>query len=1109
MVVFIAISKTLLLYFSFDNLGVLLLFLTGFILEILLGLYFFKFFEVYKKKFVFFKFSNLDYFLFSVMIYLLAFGLFSFDIIEKHLGLFVLALTVIFSLRIFPIEKTYIVTSMVAVGAFSVTFEYLYLLFMILSSVSLINFKDVGKYWFVCFSSVVFAIMVFIFKLFTFFEYFSLIFAVFCFVCMPQKLVSKWQNLFEQDAMQIILSKAQTNKIESVSHKLEIMSQTLLSMHQNFKMLLVGKIDRKCASAELVQDVINRCCKDCENYRFCFMQNINKKQMLGEFLLTAIDSGGVDENRLNNGMQTYCMKKSILINEVNQIASWYLSYEKAMKTEDESKLIVASELNNFSNIFSNFAKIAKKDVKINKNSSKILKESLLNGLIDAKEVLIFENENGLDSVCVVASNETLIKTDLLEVIEKNIRNKMKLKEINHLEFSGLGLATFIPTGRFRLDVAVSSKAKDKRNGDNVVVSKIGDNKYFVAIADGMGHGEGASKTSSMVLSLIKSMFEVGIDDELVVESVNKLLVPAGLDGFSTLDACVVDIEKETATFIKMGASVSVIKHKNTSDIVVSKSLPIGVIQNIKPTITKVPLILGDVLFLASDGVVDSFASIEEFKAFINDTKIYNLQKHLDNIIFDAEYQSKHLDDMTIIGINLLKNSWKWVNIILGEIMLEYLIDDKFVSKEDKIAVGVSGGADSMVLLWGLLDKQKEIGFDLHVININHHIRGKESDDDSLFVEKFCKDKKIKHTIVDVDVKKLKADQKMTLEESARKARYDAFYKIMKKEKLNKLFLAHHKNDQVETILMHILRGSGISGACGMKDSNVIFRPLLNFDKKQILKIADEHGIKFVNDETNDCNEYSRNYLRNVVIPAIEQKYPKAVDAIFEFGKKCKNVQKYIENNVKNENIEINDGFILLKDVVFQEDSVLIREYIKRIFEMFQVFADVEAKHYEMIVKLSNAKVNTCIDLPHDICAGKTYAGIKFFKKTMKTLVADAFDFSIGEIKVGENKKIICEFVEADDVVYGEGVLYADYGKISTDAVWRTRRVGDVFAKLGTGSKKLNDYFTDKKIENLTRDDVFVLATSNQVLVVAGHDVSEKVKIDGETEQIVAIKLVNG
>ena len=227
-------------------------------------------------------------------------------------------------------------------------------------------------------------------------------------------------------------------------------------------------------------------------------------------------------------------------------------------------------------------------------------------------------------------------------------------------------------------------------------------------------------------------------------------------------------------------------------------------------------------------------------------------------------------------------------------MLEYLIDDKFVETSDGIAVGVSGGADSMVLLWALLDKQKEVGFDLHVVNVNHHIRGIASDEDSAFVEDFCKAKKIKYTIVDVDAKKIKADKKMTLEEAARNARYEAFESVMKKEHLNKLFLAHHKNDQVETILMHLFRGSGISGACGICDTDKIFRPLIGFSKEELLKLAKEHGIKFVTDETNQDNAYARNYVRNVVIPDIEKMYPNVVDAIFEFGKKCKNMQKFIE-----------------------------------------------------------------------------------------------------------------------------------------------------------------------------------------------------------------------
>ncbi len=440
-------------------------------------------------------------------------------------------------------------------------------------------------------------------------------------------------------------------------------------------------------------------------------------------------------------------------------------------------------------------------------------------------------------------------------------------------------------------------------------------------------------------------------------------------------------------------------------------------------------------------------------------------------------------------------------------MLEYLIDDKFVSKNDKIAVGVSGGADSMLLLWALLDKQKQVGFDIFVINVNHHIRGLASDEDSAFVEKFCKTKKIPHKIIDVDAKALKNTQKTTLEEAARKARYDAFFKVMKEEKLNKLFLAHHKNDQVETILMHIFRGSGILGACGMQEQNNIFRPLLNFEKSEILNLAKEHGVKFVTDETNADNAYARNYVRNVVIPEIEKMYPSAVNAIYQFGEKCKLTQKFIENHVKMQNIEVCKDFIVLKDTVFAEDFLVVREYIKKVFEMLGIFADIEAKHYSLISGLFEAEVNTCIDLPHATVAGKTYNGIKFFKKSKQKPLQE-FEFVVGELVLEGVGKIKSRFVSADEVFYEKDVLFVDYGKVSTEAVWRTRKLGDMFAKFGTGSKKLNDYFTDKKIENLFRDKIPVLASGNQILVVAGEDISENVKLDAETEQIVEIRFVS-
>lgn len=175
----------------------------------------------------------------------------------------------------------------------------------------------------------------------------------------------------------------------------------------------------------------------------------------------------------------------------------------------------------------------------------------------------------------------------------------------------------------------------------------------------MGHGKLAGKTSNMILELIKNLFIVGIDLELIIDSVNKLLLPVGLENFSTLDAVIVDLRLKKCTFIKLGSSVSLIKHENRTEIIICESLPVGIVQNLKPTIIVKDIKESDVIMLASDGVVDSFGEIENYKIFVNDQKINNLQRFTDNLIFELKMQpNKHQDDMSIIALKLLKNSLK-------------------------------------------------------------------------------------------------------------------------------------------------------------------------------------------------------------------------------------------------------------------------------------------------------------------------------------------------------------------------------------------------------------------------------------------------------------------
>lgn len=653
---FVVLSNVLFLYYSLSDLTSLWHFGVSLALQILLLFFFAKFFKVLKSKTIFFKFSHSDFLVFSLMALMLSIGLFSFVYLEKYFGLFLALCPVVLLCKILPTEKYFTVILTLAIGALIATTNIIYLILITISALVLLEIKAISKYIYSVICLCLFAIFALIFNLFDVFSLISMFFAVFVYVVIPKVYIEKVSSLFEIDSLSIVTKTADQQRVNEIKNRLMLMSSTFSGMQNDFKFLVVGKINRESASTELACDVIKKCCSECENFKNCFYENINKKAIFERLMLKAIEGEQVEQSDLSNGIQAYCFKTGIVVSEINQTAKMFHSYEAAVKTEDVSKLIISNELGNFADIFANFSKNLSAVQMVNSRLSKILKDRLMNGLVDSKEVVIFENENGIENISVILPNEQVMKREVVEIISKVTRVRVKVEKVKHLEFSGLSLVSFSVIPKLSASFAVSSKSKEDKNGDSTIITKLSGNKFFVAIADGMGHGGGANKISSMVLSLIRSMFQVGLDEKLILESVNKLLLPAGLDNFTTLDACVIDLENLSASFIKLGSSVSVLKHKNTSEIVSCESLPIGIVQNIKPTIIKKQISAGDMIFLASDGVVDSFSNIETYKCFVNDAKIYNMQKFLDNVVGDAEVQgARHPDDMTIIGINLLKN----------------------------------------------------------------------------------------------------------------------------------------------------------------------------------------------------------------------------------------------------------------------------------------------------------------------------------------------------------------------------------------------------------------------------------------------------------------------
>ena len=425
---------------------------------------------------------------------------------------------------------------------------------------------------------------------------------------------------------------------------------------------------------------------------------------------------------------------------------------------------------------------------------------------------------------------------------------------------------------------------------------------------------------------------------------------------------------------------------------------------------------------------------------------------------------------------------------------------KMFKNGDKVAVACSGGIDSMCLLHYLFSNKKQWNIDVCAVNVDHQIR-ENSSDDSSFVENYCKENGILCYKFAINVPQLAKEQKNGLEETARTARYKIFETLLQKGIVNKIAIAHHQQDQVETILLNIFRGTGLKGASGMKEVQSGFiRPFLNTSKAEINCYAKENNIPFVTDQTNNDTTYSRNFLRLSILPQL-RKYWKSIDSnIINFSKICKQDDEYILSTIDFDDIIFEANMARIPQRYFALPSSLQNRILKYAFEKLNLTKDIEKRHLDILKSLAKTGENgSKISLPNGLKASLEYDSLtiyvpknnsKFCQKDFKT-GKTVFE-NYAEVKIKKTNKFEINM---------QNIHIIDAKKLPKDAKWRTRQNGDVFTKFGSGEKKLKDYLIDKKIPNRLREQIPVLASENEIYCVLGYEISDKVKVDSSTKSV--------
>ncbi|MBQ8559632.1 MAG: tRNA lysidine(34) synthetase TilS [Tyzzerella sp.] len=456
---------------------------------------------------------------------------------------------------------------------------------------------------------------------------------------------------------------------------------------------------------------------------------------------------------------------------------------------------------------------------------------------------------------------------------------------------------------------------------------------------------------------------------------------------------------------------------------------------------------------------------------------------------------------------------------------EYAAKWHMLEKEDKVIAGVSGGADSICLLFVLLELQKKIPFELIAVHVNHGLRGEAADADEAYVKEICRQQNILCLSYSENVELIAKNRKQSTEEAGRDIRREAFQRALEQYGGTKIALAHHKNDNVETFFMNLARGTGIKGMGGIRPvAGNIIRPLLCVERSEIEQYLQDRKISYCIDQTNATDDYTRNRIRNNVIPYLESEVnAQAVSHIDSAMEQLRELQVYIEEQV-NQYFgacvkEQGTGYLVAKEEFEKSPKIFQSLVLKKVLvQICKKEKDMEAVHLKDLQELFGKQVGRKVDLPYGMEGRRVYEGLSIREKSGAETDKKECQISC---KVGEKQEIFCGSQKITCRIFEKnigtpiclqkgGAKWFDYGIIASEICVRTRRPGDYISIHSSGKKqKLKSFFINEKIPQEKRDEILLVADGNHILWIVGYRTNPAYQVTEHTKHVLEIQMDKG
>lgn len=408
-----------------------------------------------------------------------------------------------------------------------------------------------------------------------------------------------------------------------------------------------------------------------------------------------------------------------------------------------------------------------------------------------------------------------------------------------------------------------------------------------------------------------------------------------------------------------------------------------------------------------------------------------------------------------------QNNWSWL-------------------KSKKLFLACSGGVDSIVLLHLVLKAE----FQVSVLHVNYNLRGEDSKDDQQFVKSTCEKWSLPFYSKSVDTKKILLEEGGNLQDVARKIRYDWFHEITDQDADNFILLAHHNDDQVETFFQHIARKSGVIGLAGMLDIHKqTLRPLLCYSKDEILEFAKTNQILWREDVSNSKNDYSRNKLRNIILPSVVSQIPTLKESVLTLVKAFQDSQQNLE--------------LIVKPIVF--DIQEAKKWGHENFDRLDQFEQVE------VLRCLGIRQTAIVELRK---LRKSQKGKKM-KVDGYEIFQDSGHFKLQTCQVNMIFNLQCrvcqERVDILPTMYNLTEIYVDFSKIKGDLKVRKWQAGDRIKPIGMqGSKLISDILTEAKIPSHQKESSLVLVDDEKIIWCVGFKISRDVVANSQSHGIIKV-----